>query len=204
MIKILLAVLTVMLSSCAVFVKTTSTPPDIKAWQQHLGQVKNINGWDIRGRVSIQTKDDGGPADLFWQQTDSKHFDIKLVAPFGAGTLHLQGQPTGVLLTTSDGEQIMAQTADDLIRQVQGWHFPVSGLRYWLLGTPAPSSKSELVSWNEQGLLYVLHQDGWRIEMRKYKKVANKILPGKLFISRLNEEEVDVRVIIREWNLKND
>lgn len=204
MIKIFLAILATLLTSCVMPVHTTSSAPNPKLWQQHLEQVKNINAWDIRGRVSIQTENDGGPADLFWQQTDNKNFDIKLVAPLGGGTLHLQGQPSGVILTTSSGEQARAKTADDLIEQVQGWRFPVSGLRYWLLGMPAPSSKARLVSWNEQGLLYVMHQDGWRIEMRKYKNVDNKTLPKKLFISRLDEKEVDVRLIIRKWNLGND
>jgi len=200
MIKILLAALAATLTSCVMPVNTHSTAPNTQLWQQHLEQVKNINRWDIRGRVSIQTRDDGGPADLFWQQTGNENFDIKLVAPFGGGTLRLQGQPVGVLLTTSDGEQMMATSADDLVEQMHGWRFPVSGLRYWLLGMPAPSSEAKLISWNDQGLLYVMHQDGWRIEMRKYKTVGDLTLPEKLFISRLDEEEVDVRLIVREWN----
>jgi hypothetical protein len=58
-------------------------------------------------------------------------------------------------------------------------------------------------------------QDGWRIEFRQYKKAAGVLLPHKLFIRRLdakervaaglvvdkNLEEVDVRLIIRQWSI---
>lgn len=201
MIKLLLPALAVLLTSCVVPVKTTLLPPDVNVWQQHLQQVKNIESWNIRGRVAIQTQDDGGHADLFWHQTDRQHYDIKLIAPFGGGTSHLQGRPSGVLLTTSDGQSAMAENADILLKQVQGWHFPVSGLRYWVLGIPAPTSEPRQTSWNEQGLLYVIHQDGWRVEMRKYKAVNGKILPSKLFVSRLDDDELEVRLIVREWTL---
>jgi len=204
MIKIFLATLVVLLTSCVAPVKMVSSPPNIKLWQQHQNQVQGIKHWDIRGRVAIQSSDNGGQADLFWQQTDHQHYDIKLIAPLGAGTTHLQGRASSVLLTASDGQSAMAENADQLFEQVQGWHFPVSGLRYWLLGIPAPSSEAQLISWNPQGLLYVMHQDGWRVELRQYKTVADKTLPRKLFISRLNDEELDVRLVIREWNLGND
>ena len=199
MIKLFLLALAVMLTSCVTPVKTTSVPLNTKLWQQHLTQMKTIERWDIKGRVSIQTKDDGGPADIFWLQNDHQHYDIKLVAPFGGGTIRLQGNPSYVLMTGSDGQTAMAQNADDLIEQTQGWYFPVSGLRYWLFGIPAPTSEAKLISWNEQGLLYVMHQDGWRVEMRKYKTVSGKTLPKKLFISRLDEKEIDVRLVVREW-----
>lgn len=203
MIKIFLATLVVLLTSCVAPVKTVSSPPNIKLWKQQQHQVQSIVRWDIRGRVAIQNGDNGGQVDLFWQQTDHQHYDIKLVAPFGAGTIYLQGRASSVLLTTSDGQSAMAETADQLLEQ-QGWHFPVSGLRYWLLGIPAPTSEAQLISWNTQGLLYEMHQDGWRIELRQYKTVADKTLPRKLFISRLDDEELDMRLVIREWIFDHD
>ena len=154
--------------------------------------------------MAIQSSDNGGQADLFWQQRDHQYYDIKLVAPLGAGTTYIQGRASGALLTTSDGQSAMADNADQLLAQIQGWHFPVSGLRYWLLGVPAPTSEAQLISWNTQGLLYVMHQDGWRVEMRQYKTVDDKSLPRKIFISRLDDEELDVRLVIRQWNLHHE
>ena len=204
MIRLILVALVAMLSACVSPVKTSSSPPNIKLWQQHIKQVQNIERWDISGRIAIQTHNDGGHADLFWQQTDAQHYDIKLVAPFGSGTIRLQGQGDAVLLTASNGEQMWAQNADDLLQQVEGWRFPVSGLRYWLLGMAAPQSEAKLISWNDQGLLYLMHQDGWRIEMRQYKTVADKILPKKIFIRRLDDDELEVRLIVREWKLDGE
>jgi outer membrane lipoprotein LolB len=202
--KLFLAALIVLLGACAAPIKTTLSPPNINLWQQHLRQVQTIEAWNIHGRIAIQNRDNGGQADLFWQQTNSQYYDIKLIAPFGGGSSHLQGRPSGVVLITSDGQRVAAQNADSLLEQVQGWRFPVGALSYWLLGVPAPTSKAQLISWNAQSLLHVMHQDGWRVELRRYKNVADKTLPGKIFISRLDDEEVEVRLVIRQWSLADD
>jgi len=69
-------------------------------------------------------------------------------------------------------------------------------------GLPAPTSQYEISEWKETGLPGVMLQDGWRIEFKKYKTVGSHHLPGKLFINRLKgDEEVDVRLIIRQWTL---
>ncbi len=79
--------------------------------------------------------------------------------------------------------------------------FPVSGLRYWIRGIPAPGGNARLLGWNEQGRLHRLEQDGWRVEMRNYRDVGDYRLPGKVFIKRGEEDPVDVRLVIRQWGL---
>jgi outer membrane lipoprotein LolB len=200
--KILIAVTVVLLNACVTPVKQTSLPIDNALWKKHQQQVKHINKWDIRGRIAINTEDNGGQADLFWTQKNDQYYDIKLVAPFGGGTSLLQGRPQGVLLTTSDGQQIMEQDAETLLTQIQGWHFPVSAVRYWLLGVPSPRSQSKLLNWDMQTHLILMEQDGWRVEMRKYKKVGQYMFPKQLFISRLGDEEIELRMIIRHWGIE--
>ena len=94
---------------------------------------------------------------------------------------------------------------DALLERVEGWHFPVSGLRYWMLGLPSPQSASQILHWTEQGYPQVFEQDGWRIEIRDYTQVDTYTLPKKLFINRRNdEEEVDVRLVFSQWGLTDD
>jgi len=202
MIKIFLAAIIVLLNACASPLKQTSSPIDNALWESHQQQVKHINQWNISGRIAITTEDNGGQADLFWTQKNDQHYDIKLVAPFGGGTSYLQGRPQGVLLSTSDGQQIMEQDAETLLEQIQGWHFPVSAVRYWLLGVPSPNSESRLLNWDMENHLILMEQDGWRVEMRKYKKAGKYILPKKLFISRLDNDEIELRMIIRKWGIE--
>ncbi len=205
MIRIFVATCIVLLSACAGPQKRSSAPPDNHLWQLHRAQVAAISHWALRGRVSISTDTNGGQADLFWNQQNSQNYDIRLVAPLGAGSSHLQGRPQGVVLTLSDGTQVFDQDPDALLERVQGWHFPVSGLRYWMLGLPSPQSVSQILSWTDQGYPQVLEQDGWRIEIRSYTQVGAYTLPKKLFIHRYNDdEEVDVRLVFSQWGLSDD
>ena len=180
MYKLFIAVLIILLNACASPQKHTSSI-DSALWEKHQQQVKHINQWNISGRIAISTEDNGGQADLFWAQKNDQHYDIKLVAPFGGGTSYLQGRPQGVLLTTSDGQQIMEQDTETLLAQIQDWHFPVSGVRDWLLGIPSPNSESRLLNWNLETHLTLMEQDGWRVEMRKYKKVGQFQISYLLF-----------------------
>ncbi len=200
--KLLIAAFIILLNACASPQKYTSSPVNNALWEKHQQQVKHINQWNISGRIAINTEDNGGQADLFWMQKNNQYYDIKLVAPFGGGTSYLQSRPHGVLLTTSDGQQIMEQDIETLLSQIQDWHFPVSSVRYWLLGIPSPDSKSKLLNWDLQTHLTLMEQDGWRVEMRKYKKVGQYMLPKKLFISRLDNDEIELRMVIRKWGIE--
>ena len=189
------------LMSCVTPVKISESPVNLEIWQQHIKQVKNIHQWNIIARISVQSKSDGGQAGLYWQQSNHDSFDIKLIAPLAGGSTHLQARPEGVLLSASDGQTVAAKNIEQLMQRVQAWHIPVNEIQSWLLGVPADNSKVELMRWNEQGLLYEMHQNGWRVEMRQYKKDKGVYLPAKLFLSRLNdEEELTVRIIVAEWN----
>ncbi|TNF32811.1 MAG: outer membrane lipoprotein LolB, partial [Gammaproteobacteria bacterium] len=178
MFRILLVLGVALLSACAGPQTYHTAPVDNGLWQQHKQQVAQLQRWHLSGKVAVMTDEDSGQADLFWDQRAEKDYDIKLIAPFGAGTMLLEGREQGVLLTTTEGEQIFEQSADALLHRMNGWRFPVSGLRYWLLGVPAPGSQARLLNWNEQGYLYLLEQDGWRVEMRNYKPFEHNQLPG--------------------------
>lgn len=203
MYRILFLLLVGLLPACTPVIKTVSTPPDQQQWQQHLKLVSHINSWDLSGRIGIETENNGGQLDIFWQQQQDDYFDIRMVAPFGGGTSLIQARPGRVIFTSGDGEQIEEQDADRLMTRMNGWAFPVSGLRYWILGVPVPKQDARLINWNEQGYLNLMEQDGWRIEFLKYKQVGDYMLPKKIFISRLDRDDLSVRMVVRNWGLGN-
>ena len=170
-------------------------------WQLQQKELAQLQSWAINGRISVQTEYEGGQADYRWQQYNNTDYDIRLQAPMGAGTTLITGRLNGVSLKTSSGDELFDTDVDKLMLKLNGWPLPVSGLQYWVKGLPAPKSSFEVSKWNENGLPAVMLQDGWRIELRKYKKVGENLLPGKLFINRQNGEDVDVRLIIRQWTL---
>ena len=200
--KRLLAVITVLLSACAAPQKKPSMPPSAQQWQAHQQQLGQIQQWNIHGRVAIASEDNGGHADLIWQQKNRQHYDIKLIAPFGSGTSHLQKRAGYVSLTTSSGQSIVESSLDALVSQIEDLHFPVQGIAWWILGMPAPDSSARLLNWNEAGYLQLLEQDGWRVEMNNYRAVSRYQLPKKIFMNRIDNEEVEVRLVIRQWGIQ--
>lgn len=202
------------LVGCATFQLKTPTAEKIN-WQQQQQALKTIKQWSINGRIAVQTATDGGQADYSWQQMNTTDYNIRLQAPLGAGTTWVEGRAQGVKLHNSSGESLFDTNVDELMMQINGWPLPVSGLRSWVLGLPSKATTYKVSEWQENGLPRVMLQDGWRIEFRQYKKEAGIFLPHKLFIRRLdakervaagmsaNEEleEVDVRLIIRQWSI---
>ncbi len=191
--------LSLMLGACTT--PAPETPTVQYGWQQQQSKLKQIQRWNMSGRISVQTEYDGGQADFSWQQQGAQDYMIRLVAPMGAGTSWIQGSAEGVTLRTSSGQQASDTDVDRLIEQLQGWPIPVSGLYYWVRGLPSETSPHKVTQWHANGLPKVMQQDGWRIEFRSHKKFTDKLLPRKLFISRLDEKEVDVRIIVRQWGL---
>ena len=184
---------------------------DTIGWQQQQQALQQIKQWSIDGRIAVQTNFDGGQADYRWQQLNATDYKIRLQAPLGAGTTWIKGDAQGVSLQTSSGDNLFDSDVDKLMLQMNGWPLPVSGLRYWVLGLPSATTAYSVSKWKPNGLPGVMLQDGWRIEFRRYKKVSGVLVPHKLFIRRVdandlgdaenNDEEIDVRLIIRQWNI---
>lgn len=191
------------LSACTPSVVKQDTRSKLDWAQQQLA-LNAIQQWKINGRIAVQTKDDGGQADFVWQLENLSNYEIRLQAPLGAGTTWINSGPQGASIKNSSGDSLYDTDVDALILRMNGWRLPVSGLRYWVRGLPSPVSDYKVTEWNDNGLPAVVIQDGWRIEFRKHQQVSGQFLPRKLFINRVNmEEEVDVRLIIRQWVIDN-
>jgi len=199
---IYLLILAALLSGCVQPLNIHRNTKASAQWLQQSQQRSQLKSWLLHGRVSIQTADDGGVADLIWHQS-KQAFSIQLNAPLGAGALELSSVAGGVVLSSSGGEQLFASDAETLLQNLQGWQLPVSGLRYWLLAVPVPKKPYQLISWLDNQQLHVMQQDGWHIEFRQYQQVGKLWLPRKIFMHRLDDAEVDVRVVIRRWTLDN-
>ncbi len=156
--------------------------------------------WEFTGRISVSTAEQSWHGEIRWsQQGDS--YDIQLNAPLGQGALRLSGDVCGVRLITGDGAQEFAADPETLLQQRLGLHLPVSGLRYWVRARPAPHA-----AYTEQldapGRPARLTQSGWEIDYKRYAETGNGVLPDKIFL--LNPEaDLEVRLVIEQWGLRN-
>jgi outer membrane lipoprotein LolB len=197
---VLILLLPVVLVSCTYLPELTTTMPG--NWRDTVAHRQQISSWKIQGKLGVQTEDNGGSLDLFWNQK-GESYNIRLIAPMGQDTILIKGNAQGVHIKTSDGEQY-AEDADALMASSLGIKIPVTGLRDWLRGSPMKNKTIVKQSWNKQGQLYKLVQDGWNVEMSNYKKVGDYQLPHDFFLGRDDRPELGIRLLIRRWTLADD
>jgi outer membrane lipoprotein LolB len=184
--------LALVVTGCASLSPVTDRPltPDVN--------FPDYTQWQFHGRVSLTRGEEGWHAGVQWRE-DRGVYDLRLSGPLGRGAVQVRGRTGLVQLTAASGEVIVANDADALVADVTGWRFPVSGIRYWVRGLPAPAPRPQArVERDAAGRLQRLQQSGWDIEYTRFEHIDGWNWPTRL---RLSTEELVVRLVIDEWLL---
>lgn len=192
---LLISLLGLSLLACSTSPQRPVASDPEEAWQDRHHSLSTLQQWQLTGRLGIQTENEGWNATLNWKQ-QQKQYTIMLVAPLGQGTIQLRGDEQRVTLNTGEEEELFATKPEILLYREFGWRVPVSSLRYWVLGLPAPgAAKRELDGY---GRLSRLYQNGWEIQFLNYESQGDIELPSKIFI---NNHRAKVRLVINQWQL---
>lgn len=171
-----------------------------RAWQNRQQQLGQLVHWDLFGRIGVKNGNDAWQGSLSWQQAP-KGYTIEVDGPFGQSQFQLNGGPDGVNLRTANHQQHWASDPEELLYEQTGLQMPVSGLRYWVLGLPAPAAQAGPASDRQldaQGRLTRFVQGGWLVRIRSYTEVGHFDLPAKVFIRR---GDIDLRLVVDRWRL---
>lgn len=166
-----------------------------QAWRQHRQAVSALQVWTLTARVSISNEHQAWNGVLEWRQEPGQ-YRMQFNAPFGQGAFQLQGNPRGALLRFADGQEFLANSAEEIIHSQLGWRLPVNALRYWVAGVPLPGSEPALAL-DGAGHLASLEQERWRIQYPDYVQVGDVALPRRVI---LQGEEFTVRLVIDHWD----
>ncbi|MDH5357558.1 MAG: lipoprotein insertase outer membrane protein LolB [Gammaproteobacteria bacterium] len=173
--------------------------PDISPetlWQARRIQLLQLDRWKIQGRTVITQQREAWNAGIRWQQ-DHGTYQIKLLGPFAQGGVTLDGDEEQVVLTMEDGQQVTSSSPEALIAETMGLHLPVSALRDWLRGLPYGQKNIEFISYDNQGRLTHLKQQGWDIEFLRYVPFDGHSMPSKIF---LKHPDLSLRLVITSWD----
>jgi outer membrane lipoprotein LolB len=184
-----------MLASCATVKEQITVEP--ASWRAEQQKRQQIKIWEIRGRLGIQTENNGGSLDIIWKQAE-QDFSIRLIAPLGGGNYLVQGSRDNAEIRFPDGQIETVDNIDEVFSSILDVNLPVNAVKDWIRGLPAKTLSVENISWNEQGLLNTIKQSGWNVEMKKY--IGKKILlPHIIYLSRDGNTELDIRLVLRQW-----
>jgi len=165
-------------------------------------KLEDIHEWSVTGRIAINTDREAVNVSVHWEQ-QGEDYQIRFNAPLASGAAEIKGNADEVTLRTTDHQTYSAVDPESLLYDVMGWRIPVSGLRYWILGRPAPGVATDEEperhkdgEWD--GKLKRLNQSGWEIRYRTYRRVDGVHLPEHLV---LKNEQFDARIRIGTWTL---
>ena len=170
-----------------------------KLYQQHQEDIKTISKFTLKGRIGVQTEGKGFSGSLTWQH-DSANDDIALYSPLGGQVASIEKTADKVTLEDAKGNSISAPDAETLTQNTLGWQLPLSGMVDWSLGRPT-SSSIQNSTWDEQGHLSTLKQNGWDIEYQNYSEQNKHFLPSKIF---LRSEKVNLKLLVENWTTINN
>jgi outer membrane lipoprotein LolB len=175
--------------------KQVSDVPD--GWQEQQSLRRQIENWEIRGRIGVQTKTNGGSMDIIWKQAQQS-YSIRLIAPLGAGSYHVQGEQGFAEVRHPDGRKEIIDNVDKVFASTLNVELPTSAIKDWIRGLPAASLTQEKISWNVHGLPDKLKQSGWNVHLTKYTG-KDLLLPHAIYLSRDDDTDLDIRLVLRQW-----
>ena len=202
--------LTALAAGCATAPALPPVENPAATWQARQTELRPITTWNIQGRMSMRTAEEGWQASLNWVREGERH-RIDIIGPLGRGHLRLTQDNQGAELRDAEQHSWHAENPEQLLYRTTGWLVPLDGLNYWVLGLPLPdtAASQEL---DPQGRLKTLSQSGWDIRFLEYTRYGALDLPSKLFIKRqgrgtngspADDATLEVRLVIESWALNN-
>lgn len=162
--------------------------------QAHLQDVASIDQFTIKGRIGVQAEGKGFSGGLTWLH-DKVNDDIALYSPLGGQVASIKKTAEYVTLEDAKGNSFTAADAETLTQSTLGWQLPLAGLADWSLGRPS-SSPILASTWDEQGHLSTLKQNGWDIQYQNYAEQNGHFLPSKIV---LRNDKVNLKLLVENW-----
>lgn len=194
---LLAALLAAVLAGCATAPPQVSQAERNRAFDSHAQRVGGLEHWNLYARAAINTPDDSASVSLFWNQQASA-YKITLRAPLGTGTVRITGDGRRVTLRTSDGREMTSTDAERLLRRETGYVLPVTELRYWLRGIPAPNAEREM-QLSARGYVESLRQSGWHMRYSDYRRIDGVALPGTI---RAEGQGIELKLAVQQWGVE--
>jgi outer membrane lipoprotein LolB len=152
--------------------------------------------WTAQGRVAVRTLNEGFSATFRWRETPAEG-QIEVRGAFGAGATRIVRHDDLIAIETADGQPLEVAppyaSLDAVLEARLGFALPITSLRFWVMGIPAPGRPVE-------GTAGEFQQDGWHVTSSLYSVVrgAPGALPTRIELTRTGTR---VRLLVDAWQI---
>jgi len=136
----------------------------------------------------------GFSASLRYQQQPGRS-NLALDGPLGIGGLRVDIEGEDIAIATSRGEKLDGQAARDELERRLGFQLPLTELRWWLLGIPAPGEASVNQD-GGSGEIRDFTQNGWHVSINSRAASLGFALPQRLTAER---EGARLKLLVENW-----
>lgn len=157
---------------------------------------RTLTQWTAKGRIALTAQGDGGSGSFVWQQR-SERTELAVRGPLGAGGLSIVTDGDTLQLEDGSGQALDGDAARVALERRLGARLPLSELRYWMLGVPAPDTvaPAQLATGPVSGFT----QAGWVVTYETFKAAGGGwSLPARLTATT---GDARVRIVVDDWQL---
>jgi outer membrane lipoprotein LolB len=149
--------------------------------------------FELAGRIAVSYRSEATSGNIAWRHS-AQNDELLLSSPLGQGIARIARVEGAVTLTTSDGRDLRAASAEALTEQALGFRLPLAGLTDWVRGRamPAPAAAPVAERRDADGRLAELMQSGWTIRYLDYAD-------GRPSRMTLSYPGLEIRLAIAEW-----
>lgn len=185
---VLAGTLALLVTGCAT--APISTPPTGRAVDPDA-----LTQWTAKGRIALTAQGEGGSGSFVWQQR-SERTELVVRGPLGAGGLNIVTDGETLHLDDGSGQAFDGDAARAALERRLGARLPLSELRYWMLGVPAPETAAPAQA--ATGAVAGFTQAGWVITYEAFEPAGDWSLPSRLTATT---GDARVRIVVDDWQL---
>jgi outer membrane lipoprotein LolB len=179
-------------SGCA----TLPEPAATGDWDARRAALQALDRWTLNGRMAVAAGSEGFSGGFNWRQ-DGDRAEIELRGPMGGTAMSIRVDGGRVAITDDEGQVIDGEAAQNRIAEDIGTTLPITEMRYWLMGAPAPGPSYRETLGSDHRIAK-LDQAGWQVRYLRYESIGPQVLPARMEITT---EGLRLRVAVADWRL---
>jgi len=163
-------------------------------WAEQQAALARVENYSLSGRLAVAAREQGFSGALRYQQ-QARRAELAIDGPMGMGGARVTLDGEDLAISTSRGEVLDGAAARAELEQRLGFMLPLSELRWWLLGIPAPGEVT-LQQDAGSGEIRGFQQHGWQVNVESRSPAMGFALPRKLTATR---DGARLRLLVESW-----
>lgn len=168
----------------------------LSAYQARAERLSDLEGWRLRGRVTVESGRESGQVRVRWSRTGNRG-RLGIRNPFGQTLMVLTHGPGELRLRDREGRTFHANQARAVLRERLGAWVPVKRFSSWALGLSSPPEQAP-PDLDRRGLPVRLDLGGWSVTYGAYRRVEGVWLPATM---EIRGQGTRLRIRVDDWRL---